>query len=44
MDSPDLSTKERRALQNLIHASETTEEAKREISLWFEKGRYNKVY
>ena len=44
MDSPDLSTKERRVLQNLIHASETTEEAKREISLWFEKGRYNKVY
>ena len=37
VDSPDLSTKERRALQNLIHASETTEEAKREISLWFEK-------
>ena len=33
--SPDLSTKERRALQNLVHASETAEEAKREISIWF---------
>jgi len=37
IDSPDLSTKERRALKNLIHASETVEEAKREISLWFKK-------
>jgi len=37
IDSPDLSTKEKRALQNLVHASETVEEAKREISLWFEK-------
>lgn len=37
VDSPDLSTRERRALQNLIHASETVEEARREISLWFEK-------
>ena len=37
IDSPDLSTKERRALQNLVHASETVEEAKREISLWFKK-------
>ncbi len=37
IDSPDLSTKERRALQNLVHASETAEEAKREISLWFKK-------
>ena len=36
IDSPDLSTKEKRALQNLIHASATIEEAKREISLWFE--------
>ncbi len=35
IDSPDLSTKEKRALQNLIHASETIEEAKREISIWF---------
>ena len=35
IDSPDLSTKERRVLQNLVHASETAEEAKREISIWF---------
>ena len=37
IDSPDLSIKEKRALQNLVHASATIEEAKREISLWFEK-------
>jgi nucleoside-diphosphate kinase len=35
IDSPDLSARERRVLQNLVHASETVEEAKREISLWF---------
>lgn len=35
IDSPDLSIKEKRALQNLVHASSTIEEAKREISLWF---------
>ena len=35
IDSPDLSTREKRVLQNLVHASETVEEAKREISLWF---------
>jgi nucleoside-diphosphate kinase len=37
MDSPDLSIKEKRALQNLVHASSNVEEVKREISLWFEK-------
>ena len=37
IDSPDLSIKEKRALQNLVHASATIEEAKREISLWFKK-------
>lgn len=37
IDSPDLSIKEKRALQNLVHASASVEEAKREISLWFEK-------
>ncbi len=36
IDSPDLATKEKRALQNLVHASSNAEEAKREISLWFE--------
>jgi nucleoside-diphosphate kinase len=35
IDSPDLSARERRVLQNLVHASETVEKAKREISLWF---------
>ena len=37
MDSPDLSIKEKRALQNLVHASSSVEEAKREIFLWFKK-------
>jgi len=37
IDSPDLSIKEKRALQNLVHASSSIDEAKREISLWFEK-------
>ncbi len=32
----DFSIKEKRALQNLVHAPATIEEAKREISLWFE--------
>ena len=36
IDSPDLATKGKRALQNLVHASSSVEEAKREISLWFE--------
>jgi len=35
IDSPDLSIKEKRALHNLVHASSTVEEAKREISIWF---------
>jgi len=35
IDSVNLSTKERRALQNLVHASKTAQEAEREISLWF---------
>ncbi|PIW11585.1 MAG: nucleoside-diphosphate kinase, partial [Candidatus Infernicultor aquiphilus] len=35
IDSPDLSAREKRVLQNLVHASETVEEAKREISIWF---------
>ncbi|MCH8294148.1 nucleoside-diphosphate kinase [Candidatus Poribacteria bacterium] len=34
-DSPDLANKERRAIYNLIHASSSTEEADREIELWF---------
>ena len=35
VDSPALANKERRAVQNLVHASETPQEAKHEIALWF---------
>lgn len=34
-DSPALANKEKRAVMNLIHASETPEEAAHEIALWF---------
>ncbi len=34
-DSPDCSTPEKRVLYNLVHASESVEEAQREIALWF---------
>ena len=34
-DSPDLANLEQRAVTNLIHASETPEEAEKEIALWF---------
>ncbi len=34
-DSPALANSERRAVMNLIHASETPEEAKHEIAHWF---------
>ena len=37
-DSPALANKERRAVQNLVHASETPDEAKHEIEFWF-KGK-----
>lgn len=36
-DSPALANAEKRAVYNLIHASETPEEAKHEISHWFGK-------
>ncbi len=36
-DSPALANKEKRAVQNLVHASETSEEAKHEIKFWFGK-------
>lgn len=36
-DSPALANKEKRAVQNLVHASETPEEAKHEIEFWFGK-------
>lgn len=34
-DSYDLADKEQRSIKNLIHASGTIDEAKREIGLWF---------
>lgn len=36
-DSPALANKERRAVMNLVHASETPEEAAHEIEHWFGK-------
>lgn len=36
VDSPAVANVEGRAIHNLIHASETTEEAENEITLWFE--------
>ncbi len=35
VDSPALANMERRALANIVHASETPEEAKHEIDYWF---------
>ena len=35
IDSPALANKEKRAVMNLVHASETPEEAAHEIALWF---------
>ena len=35
VDSPALANQEKRAVQNLVHASETPEEAKHEIEYWF---------
>lgn len=35
VDSPALANSEKRAISNLVHASETPEEAKHEISYWF---------
>ena len=37
IDSPILANKEKRATMNLMHASETPEEAKHEIEHWFGK-------
>jgi nucleoside-diphosphate kinase len=35
VDSPAVANREKRAIKNLIHASETFEEAKHEIEFWF---------
>jgi len=37
-DSPALANKEKRAVMNIVHASETPEEAAHEISYWFKDG------
>lgn len=37
VDSPSVANVERRAIHNIMHASETPEEAVNEISLWFSK-------
>lgn len=37
IDSPALANKEKRAVMNIIHASETAEEAAHEIEYWFGK-------
>ncbi|MDP4000312.1 MAG: nucleoside-diphosphate kinase [bacterium] len=37
VDSPAVANVEKRAVKNIMHASETPEEAKNEIDLWFEK-------
>ncbi len=42
IDSPLLANKEKRAVMNLVHASETPEEAKHEIEHWF--GKNPKIY
>ena len=34
-DSPALANKEKRAVENIVHASETPEEAEHEINYWF---------
>ncbi len=41
VDSPAVANVENRAIHNLIHASETLEEAENEINLWFGKGAIN---
>ena len=37
VDSPAVANVEKRAIKNIMHASETPEEAKNEIALWFAK-------
>ena len=39
VDSPALANKEKRAVMNLVHASETPEEAAHEIEFWFGKSK-----
>lgn len=44
IDSPLLANKEKRAVMNLIHASETPEEAEHEIKHWFGEGAHIYTY
>jgi len=44
IDSPLLANKEKRAVMNLVHASETPEEAQHEIEHWFGKGAKRFAY
>lgn len=37
VDSPAAANKDKRSVHNIVHASETPEEAKNEMSLWFSK-------
>lgn len=42
IDSPALANREKRAVMNIVHCSETPEEAEHEIKHWFsDKGTYN---
>ncbi|MGC9131157.1 MAG: nucleoside-diphosphate kinase, partial [Pyrobaculum sp.] len=38
IDSPDLAAEEGRVVYNLVHASDSREEAEREIRFWFREG------
>lgn len=44
IDSPLLANKEKRAVMNLVHASETPEEAQHEIQHWFGKNAKKYTY
>lgn len=39
VESAALANKEKRSVQNLVHASETPEEARHEIAYWFSRGQ-----
>ena len=41
VDSPAIANKEKRAVKNIMHASETPEEAENEIKLWFNENEIN---
>jgi nucleoside-diphosphate kinase len=41
VDSPSVANVEKRAIHNIMHASETPEESANEINLWFAKEEIN---